>query len=187
MVSGFSNCRYSKVLFNSTLGMLGELVIRLVVILVVVIGVLGVRWYLRADPEFVSKRMWQFAWVGAVLLVLILLISGKLNGLLALIGVALAFFLRSLPIIVKYVPQLYRLWQWFQASRPPNSSGRREASRVEMTKAQALEILGLKPGATEQEIIDAHRKLISRLHPDRGGSDYLAAQINLAKKSLLGR
>jgi curved DNA-binding protein CbpA len=46
-------------------------------------------------------------------------------------------------------------------------------------------VLGLKSGATREEIVDAHRKLISKLHPDKGGSDYLAAQINLAKKVLI--
>ncbi len=54
-----------------------------------------------------------------------------------------------------------------------------------MTKAEALDVLGLKPDASKQDIVNAHRKLISKLHPDRGGSDYLAAQINLAKKTLL--
>ncbi|MDD2759757.1 MAG: DnaJ domain-containing protein [Methylomonas sp.] len=54
-----------------------------------------------------------------------------------------------------------------------------------MAKAEALEVLGLKPGASDDDIIQAHRKLISRLHPDKGGSDYLAAKINLAKKVLL--
>jgi DnaJ-class molecular chaperone len=56
-----------------------------------------------------------------------------------------------------------------------------------MSKAEALGVLGLSAGATEEEIIQAHRKLISRFHPDKGGSDYLAAQINQAKKILLGR
>jgi len=55
-----------------------------------------------------------------------------------------------------------------------------------MSHDQALAVLGLKAGAERDAIIKAHRSLMQKLHPDRGGNDYLAAQINLAKDVLLG-
>ncbi|MFK7976553.1 MAG: molecular chaperone DnaJ [Halioglobus sp.] len=67
-----------------------------------------------------------------------------------------------------------------QQHRPSPAAG-------EMNRAEALSVLGLGEDASEDDIVTAHRKLMQKMHPDRGGSDYLAAKINQAKDFLLAR
>ncbi len=68
-----------------------------------------------------------------------------------------------------------------QTKPPGGTRGSDIASRSE-----ALAVLGLEDGADKDEIVLAHRRLMSRLHPDKGGSDYLASRINQAKDYLIG-
>ncbi len=70
---------------------------------------------------------------------------------------------------------------WRETAGPPPGGGSGSMSREE-----ALKVLDLAEGASPEEIRDAHRRLMRTNHPDRGGSTYIAAQINRAKDVLLG-
>jgi hypothetical protein len=76
-------------------------------------------------------------------------------------------------------------WQAQAGAEATRDSGPSAANA--MSRGEAYEILGLESGASDQEIITAHRRLMQKFHPDRGGSDFLAARINQAKDVLLGK
>jgi len=70
---------------------------------------------------------------------------------------------------------------------PGAGHGNLNPNSGDMNDQEALDILGLEPGATPDEITKAHRSLIGKMHPDKGGSTYLATKINAARDHLMNR
>jgi DnaJ domain len=91
---------------------------------------------------------------------------------------------QSAQIIEAYLDRLHPSWREDLARAEGEHAAGPEGR---MTREQALEILGLAPGATEADIRHAHRELMMKMHPDHGGSTFLAAKINEAKDVLLGK
>lgn len=79
----------------------------------------------------------------------------------------------------------YFLGAFFAARSGTAHTAHGAASSGHLTRKDAYQVLGLQEGAARDEIVAAHRKLIQKLHPDRGGSPYLAKVINEAKQLLL--
>lgn len=102
----------------------------------------------------------------------------------ALLAMAAGFDAESVTLLESYLDRRFPAWR--QDAQGHGAGGqRRTASGAKMTDQEAYEILGLQPGASRDEISRAHRTLMKKLHPDQGGSTYLAARVNEAKDTLL--
>lgn len=91
-------------------------------------------------------------------------------------------FIAALLVFVAFVVLCRLLW----LRLPRRPSQRQQPAAGTMSRERALEILGLGPQPSRDDVLAAHRRLIQRLHPDRGGSTYLTQQLNEAKERLLG-
>jgi glucan phosphoethanolaminetransferase (alkaline phosphatase superfamily) len=155
------------------------------IILIAVLGIALILWHKIARSKGDERKKMIF-WgiigsLGAILA--ILAVTGHLNIITAAIAGLVALLPRAMQF-ARYLPFINRLYQQHnqqhqQAQTPP-------PGKQAMSPDEAREVLGLKPGHTKDDVIQAHRRMMQKVHPDRGGSDYLAAQINKAKDTLLG-
>jgi len=140
----------------------------------------GLRAFEQASVATLKSLAVWIAVLGGLSLALLLVLTGR--G-----GIALGALTMLGPL----------LWNRWRAAHPTGlGAGARnagaaggEAPRARggaMTRQEAYEVLGLAPGASEADIRAAHHRLMRTAHPDAGGSDWLAARVNMARDVLLG-
>ncbi len=137
------------------------------------------RWFATADPKVLAKVLKRSFVVIVIAGIVFLAATGRL-----------AWVIAAVPVLITWLVRLrvaHRVFRGFGAA--PGGAGKRAGGGTPgaMSVEEAWRVLGLEPGASRDEIKKTHRRLIAGLHPDRGGSDYLAAKINQAKDVLLGK
>lgn len=138
--------------------------------------------WLSAKPNRASTVI-TLAAAGLIIGLGILAATGRLHWIAA-VGAATVPFLRRAFRLIRYLPWVR---QFYQQSRAGNQQQGSNASSTTgtMSRDQARQILGLGTHPTREEVVAAHRRLMQKVHPDRGGSTFLAQQLNEAKRVLL--
>lgn len=105
--------------------------------------------------------------------------------LAALMEMMASFDEESRSLLAAYLDR--RFPEWRASGGAYAGEAGRAPSPGKMTEEEALQILGLERGAKRDAIVQAHRNLMKRLHPDQGGSTWLASRVNEARDLLLGK
>ena len=160
-----------------------------IIILLAVIAIGLLLWYKISNaPADKRKNLIFWSTAGVIIGTLVVLAAtGRMHWLYALGGSIAAFMPRVISAL-RYLPLINRFRQQYTQNKT-QQSGQQSTGRAnpgKMTTAEAREILGVKPDASREEIIRAHKRMMQKVHPDRGGTDFLAAQLNQAKDTLLG-
>ena len=140
-------------------------------VLLVITLVTGYLYYAktkRTDLKERKKLLFKNIFYVLIIITIALALSGRVSWIIAtgaaLIPVAKFIFLflwRSLPFIQ----------MWMRSRRLKESKNTSSQKNNTLTESEALEILGLEPGSSDKELIQAHRELMQKIHPDRGGSN----------------
>lgn len=154
------------------------------ILFVAVVAIALIVWYKikSAKGEEKKKLIITSTVIGVLAVLLIMGVTGHLSWLGALIGAGIAA-LPKLAHLLRYLPLFQKIKQ--DANQGNQQQAQQPVANQGMSRDEALQILNLKPGASREEILQAHKCMMQKVHPDRGGSDYLAAQINQAKETLL--
>lgn len=152
----------------------------LVFAIFVTLAVITYAQYKQLPPEQKRKLLWRVGSGIFLGLLILLVITGRMHWIGAVLGALLPFARGAFGLITQLLPY------WLRRKQQPVTPQSQILSNID----EAMEVLGLKGDIQNGEVTanmvnDAHRHLIQKLHPDRGGNDYLAAKINQARDLLL--
>lgn len=157
--------------------------IRLLLPILLLLLIVWALKHTRQLPAEKKRKFWlKIGLVVAIAAVAVLTLTGRIHWLGGVLAACIPLAGRGISLAMKLLPL------WLARKKTVNQEQNHEPSTQDsgaMSNSEAMEVLGLKQPYTREDIIDAHRKLMQRVHPDRGGSDHLAARVNQAKEILI--
>ena len=139
-------------------------------------------------PKDEQRALFQkIAIWGGVGFVVLLALTGRAHWLMGVIAGLIGIASRAVQLAA-FFPAFKKLFATVdnEATSDHRSRADGRADVNEMSRADAASLLGVEFDASPEEIKQAHKTLMQKVHPDRGGTDALAAQLNKAKDILLG-
>lgn len=137
------------------------------------IGIIALyRFFVRASVEEMKSFIFAAVTLTLCLALFILAVTGRLPAAIA--------------ILAAIWPIALGVWKSRQLKKQQGQNPQnKEASNTEMNRDEALEILGLEEGASKKKIQDSYKNLMSKVHPDQEGSEWMASKLNQARDLLL--
>lgn len=157
---------------------------RMLLLLAVVALVVAYIKFLANVPAPVRKKrlQWLAYAVAAGVLVLLVIRTGAVSA--GVLGAVALAALRAAPALIAW-KRRGSATEHDTGDAFGNAESRR-AAKNRMSKSEALQVMELTGEPTHEQVMHRYRELMRHLHPDRGGSNYLAAQLNEARRVLLG-
>ena len=159
----------------------------LLIIAAIVVAIYWLKRWQNLPEKERAKAGKQYVLWGLAAVMLGMVLAGRAHWLMGVLAGLMAVAGRVAQV-AQYVPLFKKIYDDVNAGQGQNQSGSQghNAARSAMTRQEAADILGVHIDADADEVRLAHKKLMQKIHPDRGGSDALAKQINQAKDVLLG-
>ncbi|MEO0442245.1 MAG: hypothetical protein AAFZ92_00680 [Pseudomonadota bacterium] len=152
----------------------------LLLIIAVTALIYAIRQIGKQPPGARKKLLIQYGLYLLAAVILLLTITGRVHW----VGAAIAILLAGVQKLLLLAPRLFPfLHIWL--NRKSRSTANTQQHSGKMTVDQAKDVFGMDTVDSVEQITRRHRELMQKMHPDRGGSDYIAAQINQAKDILI--
>lgn len=159
--------------------------IRLLLPILLLLLIVWALKYARQLPPAQKRKFWlKIGLTLAVAGVVALTLTGRIHWIGAVLAACIPLAGRGINLAMKIIP-LWLARKTNTRQEQSQNSTQQSNNSGSMSENEAMEVLGLTQPYNKEDIVEAHRKLMQRVHPDRGGSDHLAAKVNQAKESLI--